>query len=169
MFAARIFILCTSLAFASLAGAQTTYRWIDKATGKTVFSDQPPPQGAKILETKESKAATGDQPLPYATRQAAEKYPVTLYTSASCTETCANARALLNGRGIPFSERVLKTPEEVTEVAKQMGNDSFIPGLKVGTEKMAGYEASAWNNLLDMAGYPKSAPYGKKPSASSAP
>ena len=29
------------------AAAQTTYRWIDKASGQTVYSDQPPPPGVR--------------------------------------------------------------------------------------------------------------------------
>jgi len=161
-FASLFAALGIFLAFSSLAAAQTTYRWIDKATGQTVFSDQPPPPGAKILETREGPAATDERQLPYATRQAAEKYPVILYTSANCAEVCASARALLNGRGVPFSEKLLKTEEEIAEVSKQMGNESFIPGLKVGTQAFAGYETGAWNNLLDLAGYPKTAPYGTK-------
>ena len=160
--ATRFAALGIFLAFSSLAAAQTTYRWIDKATGQTVFSDQPPPPGAKVMETREGPAATDERQLPYATRQAAEKYPVILYTSANCTEVCASARALLNGRGVPFSENLLKSEEEVTAVSKQMGSDSFIPGLKVGSQTFAGYESGAWNNLLDLAGYPKTAPFGAK-------
>ena len=163
MFSPRIVVLCACVACATLAEAQTTYRWIDKATGKTVFSDQPPPPGVKLLETKEGKASANDRQLPFATRQALEKYPVTLITTANCTEVCADARAMLNGRGIPFSEKLLSTQEEVDEMAKQLGTTSFVPSLKVGSQKFAGYEAGAWNNLLDLAGYPKSAPYGSKP------
>ncbi len=163
--AIRFVLLCAALALASMASAQTTYRWIDKATGKTVFSDQPPPPGAaKDVETKEGKKAAEDkQQLPYATKQAAEKYPVTLYTTADCTDACAGARTFLNGRGIPFSERMLQTQEEFDEAAKLMGNKSFIPGLKVGSQTFAGFEKGSWDNLLDLAGYPKTAPYGSKP------
>ena len=165
MFAARFAVLGIFLAFSSLTAAQTTYGWIDKATGQTIFSDQPPPPGAKILETREGPTATDERQMPYATRQAAVKYPVILYTSNSCAEICASARALLNGRGIPFSENLLKSEEEIAAVSKQMGSDSFIPGLKVGSQTLAGYETGAWNNLLDLAGYPKSAPYGAKRSS----
>ena len=150
------------LAFSSLTAAQTTYRWVDKTTGQTVFSDKPPPAGAKILETREGPAASDERQMPYATRQAAEKYPVVLYTSVNCAEICANARALLNDRGVPFSENLLKTEEEIAAVSKQMGSESFIPGLKVGSQTFSGYESGAWNNLLDLAGSPKTAPYGAK-------
>lgn len=160
--AARLATLCIALAFSSLTVAQTTtYRWIDKTTGQTVYSDQPPPPGARLIEAREDRAAPADsRQLPYATRQAAEKYPVKLYTTANCTEICATARTLLSGRGIPFTEILLKTQEEIAEVAKAMGTESFVPGLQVGSQRFAGYESGAWHNLLDLAGYPKSAPFG---------
>ena len=164
MFAPRLALLCAALAFTSLAGAQTTYRWIDRTTGQTVFSDLPPPPGTKLIETIEGKTASDERQLPYATRQAAEKYPVTLFTSANCTDVCASARTLLNGRGVPFAEKLLSNREEIAEISKQMGSESFIPGLQVGAQRFAGFETEAWNNLLDLAGYPKTAPYGARPS-----
>ena len=160
--AAHLVALGIFLAFSSPTTAQTTYRWIDKTTGQTIFSDKPPPAGAKLLEARDGPAASDNRQMPYATRQAAAKYPVVLYTSANCAEICANARALLNDRGVPFAENLLKTEEEIAAVSKQMGSDSFIPGLKVGSQSFAGYESGAWNNLLDLAGYPKTAPYGAK-------
>ena len=159
MFAVRIAILGVALALTSLAGAQTTYRWIDKTTGKTVFSDQPPPPGAKSVSIREGKEPGNERQMNFATRQAAEKYPVTLFTTVNCTEVCANARSFLNGRGVPFTERLLKSEQEIAEAAREIGSDSFVPGLKVGSQRFAGFEAGAWNNLLDLAGYPKSAPY----------
>ena len=163
MFIMRFFLLVTALAAALPSNAQTTYRWVGKS-GQVVYSDQPPPPGVQALEVIDGKNSKDTQQLPYATRVAAEKYPVSLFTTAACTEVCASARALLNGRGIPFSEKLLTTPDQVSAAAKQMGNESFVPGLIVGSQKVPGFEATAWNNLLDLAGYPKAAPYGSKPS-----
>ena len=161
----RPIILATVVLTASLAGAQTTtYRWIDKATGQTVYSDQPPPPGATQVVTKAGPERADGQQLPYATRQAAEKFPVTLYTAASCTDPCKLARDLLNGRGVPFSEKMLKTDEDTAELAKKLGSEASVPSLFVGQQSFKGIESAAWNNLLDLAGYPKSAPYGAKPS-----
>jgi glutaredoxin len=164
MFSLRTFLFCAAFVMILPCGAQTlTYRWID-STGKTVFSDQPPSPGIQYVEIKNGLGLEDNQQIPYATRQAAEKYPVTLYTTARCTEVCANARTLLNGRGIPFSEKMITRQDELAEIAKEMGSDSFVPGLKVGTQKLPGFEATAWNNLLDLAGYPKTAPYGSRQS-----
>jgi glutaredoxin len=160
----RLALLAAMLLVASQAGAQTTYQWIDPKTGSTVISDQQPPPGTKQVLKRESDDSGGSQQMPYATRQAAEKFPVTLYTSANCAEGCKLARSLLSGRGVPFSEKMLKTQEEIAELGKQMGGEASVPSISVGRQNFQGFESGAWNNLLDLAGYPKSAPYGAKPS-----
>ncbi|MFT3849403.1 MAG: DUF4124 domain-containing protein [Propionivibrio sp.] len=157
--------LAAVLSVASLAGAQTTYRWVDQATKQTVYSDQPPPPGTPGVVKVGSEAREAEPQVPYATRQAAEKYPVTLFTAASCTDACTQARDLLNQRGVPFTERMLNSEEDQAEFAKQMGSkDVMVPSLTVGQQRFRGLESGAWNNLLDLAGYPKSAPFGAKPS-----
>jgi len=161
----QIILLAAALSATSLASAQTTYRWVDKASGQTVYSDQPPPPGTPGVVKVGGEAPGNEPPLPFATRQAAEKFPVTLYTAASCGEPCNEARNLLNQRGTPFTEKMLNTPEEQAEFTKLMGSkDAMVPSLVVGQQRFRGLEPSAWNNLLDLAGYPKSAPYGAKPS-----
>ena len=162
----RFVLLCIALLSAPLAGAQTTYRWIDPASGLTVFSDQAPPPGAKQVVKTSGDERAGEPQLPYATRQAAEKFPVTLYTASNCADVCQQARGLLNGRGIPFSEKIIASPDDTAELSRKLGSEATIPSLMVGQQGFKGYEAGAWNNLLDLAGYPKSAPYGSKPSGS---
>ena len=150
----RCLLLAAALLASALAGAQTTYRWTD-AAGHTVYSDQPPPPGAKQV-VKLSSAVRGDeQQLSYATRQAAEKFPVTLYTAASCSDVCATARDFLGERAVPYSEKVLANEDEVAELTKILGSAASVPSLSVGRQSFKGFEAGAWNNLLDLAGYPK--------------
>ena len=161
----HIILLAATLTASPLAGAQTTYRWVDQKTGQTVFSDQPPPPGTPGVVKVGSESRESSPQVPYATRQAAEKYPVTLYTAASCTDACTQARDLLNQRGVPFTEKMLNSEEDQAEFAKQMGSkDVMVPSLTVGQQKFRGLESGAWNNLLDLAGYPKTAPFGAKPS-----
>ncbi|MDR3298902.1 MAG: glutaredoxin family protein [Candidatus Accumulibacter sp.] len=161
MSAFRFFLFCAAFAIVFPCGAQTTYRWTS-ATGEIIFSDQPPPTDVRVFEKTEGRES--EQPLSYATRVAAEKYPVTLYTTANCKEVCVKARTLLNGRGVPFAEKLFTTAEEVAEVAESMGKEMVIPSLRVGAQNFPGFESGAWNNLLDLAGYPKTAPLGSKPS-----
>jgi glutaredoxin len=162
--ALRLALLATVLLTGSLANAQTTtYQWIDPKTGTTVISDQQPPFGAKQVVKRTGEESSAQQGS-YAARQAAEKFPVTLYTSTNCTDGCKLGRDLLNGRGIPFSEKILKSQEEIDDLGKQLGGDAAVPSVIVGRQNFKGFESGAWNNLLDLAGYPKSAPYGAKPS-----
>lgn len=147
------------------AGAQTTYRWVDPQSGQTVFSDKPPPAGVKLLGRKEQAAANGSDGdgLSFAARRAAENFPVVLYTTADCVDTCQAGRNLLNGRGIPFREKVVATPEDGEELRRAAGGDPVAPTLLVGRQSVRGPELDAWNRLLDLAGYPQTAPYGYKP------
>ncbi len=161
----KITLVALLLCVASLASAQTTYRWVDPATGSTIFSDQPPPPSIKRA-TKISGDEPGDgRQQSFAVRQAAEKFPVVMYTSADCLDTCQQARNLLNNRGVPFQEKVVQqgTPD-MDELKQLAGGEGFVPYLLVGKQGYKGYESGAWSNLLDLAGYPKSAPYGAKPS-----
>lgn len=156
-------LLTIALLSSTFASAQTTYRWIDSSTGRTVISDMPPPPGARQV-VKQAGEDSSTQQGSYATRQAAEKYPVTLYTSANCTDGCKQARELLNGRGIPFSEKMLNTQEDIDQLNKKLGGEASVPSVIIGRQNIQGFESGAWNNLLDLAGYPKSAPFGTKPS-----
>lgn len=156
--ALRLVLLVSALLAATFAGAQTTYRWVDQRSGQTVFSDLPPPPGASRV-VKRAGAQPGDErQRPYALRQAAEKYPVTLYTTASCADACEQARTLLNARGVPFSERQLNSDQELAELAKLLGNEAGVPSLTVGRRSLRGLADDEWNELLDLAGYPRSAP-----------
>lgn len=152
-------VLCLLLAGSS-AFAET-YRWLDSA-GRVVISDTPPPGKTKAI-VKTGDSAESSDALPYAVKKAAEDFPVTLYTTPDCISECKQARDLLNGRGVPFSEKMLQKAEDFAEL-KQLVGDAFVPSLKVGKQSSRGFEASTYHNLLDLAGYPKTAPYGSKPS-----
>ncbi|MFZ2973365.1 MAG: glutaredoxin family protein [Ferribacterium limneticum] len=144
--------LCLVLATASVQAE--TYRWTDGG-GQTVVSDTPPPGRAKGVVKVGGKPEASDG-LSFATKRAMESFPVTLYTSADCVNDCKNARDLLSGRGVPFTEKMVQKPEDVAEL-KDLVGDTFVPSLKVGKQSSRGFEAGAYNNLLDLAGYPKSA------------
>ena len=154
-----LLMLCLALASASVVAE--TYRWVDPA-GRTVISDTPPP-GRMHSVSKAGASAADDDGLPFAVKRAAENFPVTLYTSADCASECKQARDFLNARGVPFTEKMLQKQEDVDELKKLVG-DAFVPALKVGKQSFRGFEPVAYNNLLDLAGYPKSAAYGSKPS-----
>lgn len=152
--------LIACLALFSAAAVAQAYRYVDPG-GRTVISDTPPPRQARDV----SKTAGGgeDSGQPFAVRQAAANFPVTLYTSADCIKECKDGRDILAKRGVPYTEKMVQKPEDFEELKKLAGGEFAVPFLSVGKQTFRGVHADAWNNLLDLAGYPKSAPYGSKP------
>ncbi|MCL2636393.1 MAG: glutaredoxin family protein [Betaproteobacteria bacterium] len=156
------FLLVLCLTLLSVAISAETYRWVDPA-GRTIISDTPPPGKAReVSRTGSGQAATSGDDLPFAVRKARENFPVILFTAADCTTECQQARELLNGRGVPFTEKMLQKAEDASELKALIG-DVFVPSLKVGNQSFRGFEATAYHNLLDLAAYPKTAAYGSKP------
>ncbi len=148
------------LVFAVIASvdAAQLYRWVD-ADGKVHYTDKPPPKEAKDIEKKRVNTAADAVPLPYSVPQAAKNFPVPL-SRADCGAPCDQARALLDKRGVPHTERNAADPEIQTELKKVTGSqDVDVPVLQVGRAVVKGWESGQWNNALDAAGYPKTAAY----------
>jgi hypothetical protein len=158
-------VSCGRAAATSLASAQTTYRWVDQASGQTVYSDQPPPPGTpwrRQGRQRSPRSRTAGSVCHAAGGREVSGHAV---HRGQLHRRLHQARDLLNQRGVPFTEKMLNTEEDQAEFAKQMGSkDAMVPSLTVGQQKFRGLESGAWNNLLDLAGYPKSAPFGAKPS-----
>lgn len=155
LFFTRLLIATAALGAACGAQAQTIYRIVG-ADGKVTFSDKPPvtAEQGKIAGT--GVGATGGvsgSALPYELRQIANKFPVTLYTAPDCGP-CGSGRSLLTGRGVPFSERTVITPEDSASLQRISG-DLSLPLLMVGGQKIRGFSDSEWTQYLDAAGYPK--------------
>ncbi len=141
-------------ALAPTANAQTVFRIVGP-DGRVTFSDKPP------LTAEQSVTATGrsgrpvevaNNSLPFELRQVATRYPVTLYSSASCGP-CSSGRALLTSRGVPFTERTVTTAEDGDALARLSGENS-LPFLTIGGQKIKGFSDTEWTQFLDAAGYP---------------
>jgi glutaredoxin len=154
---ARI-LLAALLATSALAQAQQ-YRWIDEKGG-VQYGDAPPASAKKVerLGPKRDEAAAqgqaGSPQLPTEVQQTQKDYPVTLYTSPLCKEPCAQARAALNKRGIPFNEFQVWN-EETLEKLKAATGAGGVPALVVGRTAFSGFESARYEAMLDLAGYPK--------------
>lgn len=150
-------LLLLALLCAGSALAQSTYRWVDQ-DGKVHFGDRPPPAKA-ARDVKERKVAlpASEKQLPHETRQAMESFPVTLYVTPDCASPCKVGRDYLNKRGIPFTEKMLSSSEEIAAMREKIGGngDFGVPLLTVGTKNSKGFLESSWSGLLDAAGYPK--------------
>ena len=142
------FFLCVSSAQAQM------YRWVD-ADGRIHFSDKPPP--AKYLPKNHDirdGSEGGTSGLNYAVSQAVQNFPVTLYTSAECPP-CNDGRAYLKKRGIPYTEKTVKTNDDNAKL-KEAGGNGQLPFLKIGRHAHTGFIESEWSVTLTAAGYPES-------------
>jgi glutaredoxin len=147
-----IAVLLSTAAFA--AGAQQLYRWTDDK-GRVHVTDTPPPASARnVKRPKPTPEGIASQP-PYALEHAMKSYPVTLYTSPSCKEACQDARTLLNKRAVPFKEVQVFADEPSHEELKKVSGASEVPTLVVGRSVHRGYQAAAYDALLDAARYPR--------------
>jgi glutaredoxin len=155
---ARFVLLLTLAAAAFAAAGQRVYRWTDEQ-GRTHVTDTPPPAGARGVRQINPGAAGGapsksEAQVPYSVDVANKQYPVTLYTSPGCGEGCTLARALLNKRGVPFKE-VQVWEEESNAELKRVSGGNQVPALKVGSSVYTGFLQTAYDGLLDSAGYPR--------------
>lgn len=153
-------ILAGCLMVACAAQAEGLYRWVD-SEGRVHYGDRPAPDAAKVQEKKfvVPQAASDEELLPYESRIAKQNFPVTLYVAENCGDMCVQARNLLTKRGVPFAEKIIATQAENEAFVKLTGS-AGIPTLAVGRTYLKGFEAGQWHNELDIAGYPKTAPYG---------
>lgn len=157
------------IALGSTAAAQT-YRWTDPASGRTVISNLPPPPGVQAKTTRATSPESGNgagTELPFAIRQAARDFPVTLYVGAQCGAACTGGRALLSSRGIPFAEKTVDTPEVLAEL-KRLSGGTALPTLLIGRQALVGLSEGQWQSMLDLAGYPQTPPPGYRPPPSAA-
>ena len=150
-----------AVALAGAATAQTLYRYVDPS-GRVVYSDQPPPPSAREVQPKRLPENVIDtDPVPLAARQAAQHFPVTLYTF-DC-DICREAQALLVKRGIPHTTVIVSEEKGAAQLKALTGKQS-APVLQVGDKQVIqGYNEERWQAMLDDAGYPRTAPVARRP------
>jgi glutaredoxin len=160
--------LSTAIAIAACAApAWALYKVVD-ANGRVTYTDRPPgtegaQQTAVVRPVAPPTAAATDAAWPFALREPVRRYPVTLYTAADCPP-CEAARRLLQQRGIPYTEKTVKTDSDA-RAFDQLGAGRMVPGLGVGSRQLRGLDEAQWISYLDAAGYPAASalPPGWKP------
>ena len=129
--------------------------WSNFVTFKVVPALVPPPDSKDVQAKRLSPNYIENSEAPIALTQAAERFPVTLYTFA-CGPLCQNAEALLNRRGVPFQTVNVEEPKGAEQLQTLTGAQQ-APVLQVGDKLIAkGFNEGRWTALLDEAGYPKS-------------
>lgn len=172
---AAVLAVLVSLASWPAAGqapqSSQVYRYVD-ADGHVVYSDKPPPANAKNAQTKRlggNMIETDD--LSYASQQAQERFPVTLYTF-NCGVVCDTAEGVLNKRGVPHTV-VDVSSNDGADKLKRLTSSLDAPVLQVGDQFTTGFQEAKWQSMLTDAGYPKTPaprtiPAAKSPQASDA-
>lgn len=141
------------LAAAAPATAQP-YKVIG-ADGKVTYTDRPPTAGGRVSTLGARSAPTvSETPLPAELREAATRYPVTLYTTSGACEPCQGARALLRQRGVPYAERQVVSNED-NEALMRITGGREVPVVTIGPQTLKGFAADTWVSYLDAAGYPR--------------
>lgn len=149
-------LLVVMMSCVVLAQAET-YRWVDK-DGKVHFGDRFPAAVASDVKKRNQSTPEADRQLPFAVRQAVTNFPVTLYVSSDCGEGCKEGRDYLAKRGVPFTEKLVVTQEDIDALKRVAGGDeAMVPVLMVGSRNYKGWLRDEWQRLLDVAGYPKAA------------
>ena len=151
--------LTLALIAAALTGtahAQTLYKSVD-ASGKVVYSDQPPASGAVQktlkLESLPVSVVPGN-PLPPATpgqapveaqKAAQPRGEVTLYMATWCGY-CKAAEAYLGGKGIAYREFDVDTPTGKAAFA-QLGARG-VPVLLTNGQRVAGFSTQSYDAVF---------------------
>jgi glutaredoxin len=162
MFFARPFLalgLMGVLAGAGLsmndANAQQIFRIVGP-DGRVTFTDKAPLDPAVKASAAPTVAlggGSGNGVLPFELRQIASRYPVTLYTGPACGP-CISGRALLAGRGVPFTEKTVTSNDDI-EALKRLSGAASLPFVTIGGQQLKGFSEIEWIQFLDAAGYPK--------------
>ena len=122
--------------------------------GRVSYTDQPATSAARAQPGTSTLAPPTTGTLPYQLAQTAQRYPVTLYSSADCTP-CNAGRNLLVNRGIPFTERTVDSADDAAALQRLAG-DNKLPLVTIGQQQLKGFADVEWTQYLDAAGYPKS-------------
>ena len=118
------------------------------------YTDRPPTDGRSVVRPMGQRTVDLNVPLPPELAPVVSKYPVTLYTTASCPP-CDSGRAALRQRGVPFSERLVVNDDD-TQALQRLTGTTSLPVLSIGTQILRGLALDEWTDYLDAAGYPKS-------------
>lgn len=130
------------------------YKWVDRE-GNVSYHDQPPPEGSGY-RVEEKPIYTGEKPKKTNDLNAkvAEKFPVVLYSATKC-DSCDLARAYLEKRKVPYTEKKVEGDLKVQEELKKKIGSLGVPTILVGEKVMKGYLESLLEGELDAAGYAK--------------
>jgi len=132
----HLLLLASLLAFPASAGV---YKWTD-AQGHVHYSDSPP----VAAQSMQLKLQSFNGPVKVS-RVIGTDSGVTIYTTEWCG-VCRRAKAFFRQNGVPFHEWDVEKTDYGAAKFRQLGG-SGVPVITVGTEKMMGFDASAFMSM----------------------
>ena len=148
-------LLLSLLLAAAAMPVMAQFKWVDVA-GRTSYGDNPP-RDARNVQRVDAPSGAVENPalagLPFELSRAAQRFPVTLYTTRDCAP-CAEARTVLRARGVPYAEMTVNSTEDFAAFRRLGGTNQF-PSLGVGRDMLMSLDQDRWNSQLDAAGYPR--------------
>jgi hypothetical protein len=124
--------------------------------GRVTYTDRPPADTSlKVIELgRPSPPAADTGPaLPADLQRLSSRFPVVLFTAGECAP-CDSGRDLLKLRGVPYSERLVVSNDDIAALERTVGGRT-LPALTVGGQALRGFSAADWSSYLDAAGYPR--------------
>ena len=143
------------------AQAQALYRIVGP-DGRVTYTDRPPAGTAGTPAAAPASGAAGPNlgtdvramaDWPAALRQAAMRFPVTLFAAQGCAP-CDEARRMLQRRGVPYTEKLVRTEEDAQRLEALTGG-RLVPAATIGRQAVSGFQEQDWQSWLDTAGYPR--------------
>ncbi|HEY6511986.1 MAG TPA: glutaredoxin family protein [Burkholderiaceae bacterium] len=149
---------CAALALAIVVLPSHALFKVVAPDGTVTYTDRPPATNAARPAQRGQGAAASDNSaalaaLPLELRQTMARFPVTLYSSNDCAP-CESGRRMLQGRGVPFTERRVANEDDAEALNRLTGGRS-VPTLTIGSQALRGFAESDWQSYLDAAGYPR--------------
>lgn len=138
------------------AGASHAQYKVVGPDGRITYTDRPvaAEPGAQVQALRRDASPASSAPLlPIELREPVARFPVTLFTSSDCPP-CDSGRKLLQQRGVPYTERLVSSDDDIAALQRLSGGRT-VPALSVGSQALRGFQDADWQGTLDLAGYPK--------------
>ena len=132
------------------AQAEKLYKLIDEQ-GNITYSDTKPDSDAGSVEERDTSQPESDETS--GLDQLSEDTPIMFYSVPKCA-ACDMVRTYLNDTGFPFTELEVADDFDAQQKMKEAVGNLNVPTVTVGGRTLSGFNASALDAVLDVAGYP---------------
>jgi glutaredoxin len=132
------------------AQAGKLYKLVDEQ-GNITYSDTRPDSDAGSVEEQDVSPAAGEESA--GLDQLADDTPIMFYSVPECA-ACDMVRTYLGNTGFPYTELQVDDDYDAQQKMKAAVGNLNVPTVTVGGRTLSGFNASALDAVLDVAGYP---------------